>query len=304
MIPVPTHCPECGEPITRITDPKSGIENLWCTNRACKGQIREMLVQVAHRDVLELEALGPELASQLSEGGYVLDLGDLFGFIDDCQEVLQGAPDKFDERIRKKGFSAAAIRKLIGSAKQARTRDWDKWLVALNLEGIGKVLAKQLAMALELNSMETLCSKLLKVGGLGLEGFGEKKVEGVLAWAMDPQNKDMCIKLHAAEIRPGVLKAKRVEVTPGGSQPLKGMAICVTGEFFDYGLSREEIHERLKGEGANIKTGVTSKCTHLVVGEGAGRTKLAKAKELGILTLNSAWLASVLNLSSVDKGEI
>jgi NAD-dependent DNA ligase len=43
MLPLPTQCPECGEPVVQTKDSKSGIVSLWCNNKACPGPYDDVL---------------------------------------------------------------------------------------------------------------------------------------------------------------------------------------------------------------------------------------------------------------------
>jgi DNA ligase (NAD+) len=247
--------------------------------------------------VLEIEALGPEMAKLLAEGQYVLDLADLFEFALECQAARAKDVDRYEARLKKNGFSIAAVNKMLEGISQARTKDWDRWLVALNIEGIGKVLGKQIAMALNLDMLDTLCAKLKTISQLGLEGFGDKKMSSVALWASE--NEELCLRLHEAGVRPKRQQALRVDVKVegDGSLPLKGMAICVTGEHL--GMDREVIQAHLKAMGAEIKSGVSKKVTHLVAGMGAGPSKLTKAKELGILVFDTKWLKALFEANGI-----
>jgi NAD-dependent DNA ligase len=72
----------------------------------------------------------------------------------------------------------------------------------------------------------------------------------------------------------------------------------VTGEFDSIG-DREYIQKCLVGLGAQIK-GVSKKLTILCAGDGAGPSKLSKAKELGIRVENKKWLLQVLEQNKVE----
>lgn len=295
MIPLPEKCPECGGPVRKSTDSKSGIVQLYCTNLQCPGRLREDLVVIAGRDCLEIDGLGPELAAQLVNGEFVTDLADLFEFGLECRAKRESNPEKYEASLRKAGLSVAAINKMSDSLCVALTRDWDRWIMALNIDGIGKTLGKQLVQALSIDSITELCPKLLGVGSFGLEGFGDKKVEGVVQWASNPFNQTICSRLAQLGVQPKGYK--RVVVAENSAQPCAGMAICITGEHL--GMDREVISQHLASLGAVMKSGVSKKCTHLLVGVGAGRSKLTKADELGIVRLSTGWLKELFEKHGV-----
>ena len=51
-----------------------------------------------------------------------------------------------------------------------------------------------------------------------------------------------------------------------------------------------------------VKNGVSKKLTHLCAGSGAGTSKLQKARELGILVVNTDWLRRTLEEGGIDVG--
>lgn len=295
MIQLPEVCPECQAPTRLSQDAKSGIKQLYCTNLQCPGRLREDLVVLSGRDCLELDGLGPELAAQLVELDLVTDLADLFEFGLECRTQREENQEKYEASLKRVGVSVAAMNKLAASVYEARTRDWDRWIMALNVEGIGKTLGKQLVQALDIQGIDELCTKLLLVGKLGLEGFGDKKVEQVARWASEPFNQDICGRLAHLGVAPKGYK--RIQVSENTAQPCAGMTICITGEHL--GMDREVIGQHLAAMGAVMKSGVSKKCSHLLVGVGAGRSKLTKADELGIVRLSTGWLKELFTKHSI-----
>lgn len=292
---IPSQCPFCAEPTVVRVDPKSKIKTLWCENRHCPGALKEALVELGSRDCLEIDLLGPELAQRLVQEGYVLDLADLFEFAQDLSEAYARDAKKYAAKMQSEGFSAANMLKFHLSAMEAaHSRDWDRWFRALNIDGVGRTLGKQLAMALGLEGFDTLCPKLLTVD-TSLEGFGDTKVQAIRDWASDEENQRLCARLHLL-CRPKELKTKKVATS--GQGPCSDMVVVVTGEHL--GMDREDIQQKLAGLGATIKSGVSKKVTHLIAGAGAGPTKIAKAKELGIVVLSTAWLRKTFSDNEVE----
>jgi DNA ligase (NAD+) len=284
----PTACPECSQPIEEYTEPRSLITTHWCTNVECPGRLKALLTYVASRDCLEIDALGPELAGLLVSKGYVTDLPSLFEFTNDAAEALETmtVPEFSQTMVLKHGLPASAVISMVRSIETAKTAGWDRWIATFSIHMIGKTLGKVLAEKLELTSddMGTLPAIMLKLETMPIEGFGPHKKAELLSTVVTERFADHCARLHAAGIRPRALSVAKVD-----GAPLAGMAFVVTGEFPSVG-TREMLSARLVSLGAVFKSGVTKKCSHLIVGEEPGASKTRKAAELGIPYLGAAWL--------------
>jgi NAD-dependent DNA ligase len=79
--------------------------------------------------------------------------------------------------------------------------------------------------------------------------------------------------------------------------PLAGYVMCITGEFLP--TERDTLSKMLSALGATMKSGVSKKLTHLLVGEGAGQSKLSKAKELNLPMLKREWLVKTLEANGM-----
>ncbi len=284
-IPEPLQC-VCGATLTKSTNPKSGVTTHWCESDECTEQLKARLEYIANRTVLEIDELGPELIEKLVSKQYVLSLSDLFAFANDVTNMNY--------------TQSASVLKMTKSVHAAKTRDWDKWLAALDLPNIGRTLGKVLAMQLRLQSedlpqIRTLLTTLLSEHKI--EGIGEiRKTEVVEYFAKHGEHFDAEVKaLYDAGVRPTPLIQAE---TSGGAQPLSGYVICITGEFDHLG-ERDYLSQCLTTLGASMKTGVSKKLNLLLVGMGAGRSKTSKAAELGIPTEGRDWLTKIFTDNNI-----
>ena len=290
LLSPPVNCPSCAGPIVAEADAKSGILTHSCYNDSCPGRLAAYLEYVAGRDMLEIDELGPETILKLVSDGYVTSLPDLFDF---ANRTLKGIEEKGEEavlaRLSRMGFSGVLLIKTCHSLEKVKSRDWDKWLAAIGIPGIAKSLSKLLATHFSLSEkdMDILPSILSKGDYSLIEGIGEKK-EAEIRKAL-PRITETCQALYSYGIRPKSILAPQAD--PSKLLPLSGYVMCITGEF---GSEREVLSKMLISLGAQMKTGVSKKLTHLLVGEGAGQSKLAKAADLNIPKLSSDWLTKTL----------
>jgi DNA ligase (NAD+) len=284
----PTKCPNCGGAIEVYGE--DNITTHWCTNDVCPGRVTDLFAFIGGREILEIDGLGPEMARKLVVDGYARDLGELFAFQAESKAALDKlGEEKFAAAMGKKGFSVTIV-KMIQSMENAKIAPWDRWLPAMGIPMIGRTLSKPIVTALgfESDDMAKLPKKLEKFAddGFVVDGIGPNKRQMIVDWACSKRSLRICTDLYDAGVRPTALA---VAATVGDS--LKGVAFCITGEF---GEDRDSLYRKLESLGGVGKSGVSKKVTLLIVGEGAGKTKLAKATELGIKQVGKEWLEKTL----------
>ena len=298
----PTVCPWCHEPLTEEITKDSGILHLSCGNPFCQGRMISHLTYLASRACLDIEGLGDVLAEQLVLQGVVSNLGDLWGWADESQAYIdQAGEDAFRAACTEAGFPAAQCVTLVAGCRKAKTAGWDLWLMALGIPSIAKELGKALAAFLNLGAddLPNLPNRLLDLAPKQVDGLGGERIKEIAAWARDPRAIACLNQLYAAGVRPtGTVVIKE------GPQPLAGEVILVTGEF---GPEREHLKKQLEGLGAVTKSGVSSKLTLVLAGDGAGQAKLSKIAELNaspkqlikIRTEGREWLIKVFEAAGL-----
>jgi DNA ligase (NAD+) len=305
----PSECPECNSKLVVYTDKNSGITSRYCDSIECPGRVRGTLSYIGSRDILEIDGLADDMASKLVKNQYARNLGELFQFQVEALESLnllkakygeEPGENKFLTRMAAQGFSVIIVR-MLKSLETAKTAGWDRWISALGIPFVGRTLGKLLAkeLKLEADDMPNLCAKLEAAANRSIDGLGDVKSDILRKWSLDPVNRDMCVALFDSGVRP---KATVTKVADGVGQPLVGVAFCITGEFDE---DREKLTAKLESLGAVAKSGVSKNLTHLIVGEGAGKSKLLKYDELvakgcKIQKVGKDWLTSTLEASGMS----
>lgn len=290
----PTVCPECFSKLEVLDEERSGIITHWCQNYECVGRVRDLFSFISSRDVLEIDNLGPEMATKIVTGGYARDIGELFEF---HTEAMQGlatfGEEAFIAKMRKKGFDATLPR-MLRSMEKAKKAPWERWIACLGIPMIGRTLGKVLAAKLKLDAqnMQNLPDLLASLLPGEVEGIGDVKLDMIHTWAKERRNVEICITLSMNGVQP-----TNTTVATVAGEPLKGVAFCITGEFTE---DRDSIAEKLIRLGGVSKSGVTSKCNLLIVGDSAGKTKLSKAASLGIKQVGKEWLVQTLTENGME----
>ncbi len=259
---MPTHCPECGQPVQRPDD--EAVTR--CVNASCPAIVSGALIHWASRQALDIMGLGEKSAQQFVAQGLIQTVADLY---DLTSEQLVSV-----ERMGQK--SAEKLVKAIAASKQ---QPWSRVLYGLGIRHVGSVNAQTLAQQfpsvahLAQASPEAIAS---------VYGIGAEIAQSVAQWFQIPPNQALIERLRAA----GVQLESSGDVQPTLRQTaITGKTLVVTGTLPT--LKRDEAKALIQQAGGKVTESVSKKTHYVVVGEDAG-SKLKKAEELGIAILSEA----------------
>lgn len=294
-IVAPTDCPECGQKLAVFEDSTvDATIHIYCENSNCKGRVIGHFCFIGDREVLEIDGLGPEMATQLVKGNYARNVAELVAFADDTMTAIKNTSEASVCRIlQKEGFTSTVI-KMVKSVQVAKSASWERWIAALGIpmvsDTLGKVIAKE--MKLTSDDMKNLEKKFREFLNLTVAGVGPSKKESLRDWLKVPANVEILQQLEAYNVRPTALTAATIVA----GAPLSGVAFCITGEF---GEPREIITMKLESLGAVSKSSVTKNCNLLIVGTVPGASKTKAANKLGTKTVNEDWLRQIFSANGL-----
>ena len=268
----PATCPVCGSAVEREAD-----EAVFrCMGGlVCAAQQKAALRHFASRRAMDIEGLGDKLVDQLVDEDLVASVADLYAL--EKGQLLS---------LERMGEQSAD--NLLASLEKSKATTLPRFLFALGVREVGEATA--LSLARHFGDWESLAAAseeaLLEVDDVG------------------PVVADHLRQFFDAESSMAVVAALRergvhwpvIEVSRE-AQPLSGQTWVVTGKLEN--MTRDEAKAALQGLGAKVAGSVSAKTTCLVAGPGAG-SKLAKATELGIDTIDEAALMDLLQ--EHDKG--
>ena len=270
----PLDCPACGNPLVR----PEGEADTRCVNAACPAQRDARVIYFASRGAMDIEGLGERTVAQLTDGGLVGDVADLFAL---TEEQLLGL----------EGFATISAQKLVAAIDGARHRPLPRLLTALGIRHLGPAASQALAARFgTLDAvMEAPADDLAAVAGVG----------GVIAaaiatWFAQPDNRALVDKLRAA----GVDFGRPPEPAAPDEEPvLAGKAVVVSGTLA--GFTREEATAAIVARGGTSPGSVSRKTLALVVGESPGAAKVTKAEQLGVPVLDEAAFTHLLDTGTL-----
>jgi DNA ligase (NAD+) len=261
----PTRCPVCGSAL------EAEGAFLYCVNFECKAQVRGRIVHMAGRRALDIDRLGPKYVDQLVAAGLVERPEDVFLLQQRRAEIL--ALDRWGEK---------SFDKLAQELERAKQPTLARFVYALGIRHVGEQTAEDLAAhfgsieRLESASEEELCE---------VDGVGPQVAASIRRFFSTPGNRRFLDTARAA----GVAVAASPRRVASG--PLAGMVFCFTGGLSSW--SRDDARRAVEAKGASTVPSLSSKVTHVVAGTGAG-TKLAKAKDLGVVILDEEQFRAML----------
>ncbi len=264
----PTECPVCHQPLVRL----DGEADTRCVNVDCPAQRVQRIVFFAGRSAMDIEGLGEERVNQFVNAGLLTDAADVYSLTVDALVPL--------ERI---GDRSAQL--LVAAIDASRSRPLAKLLVGLGIRHVGPSAAVALARELgDLDAIANAAEENLAV----VPGVGGVIAQSVQAFFAIDRNRELIEKLRAAGVN---FEGPERVAAPVDGPSLAGLAFVLTGTLPS--MTREEAQAELEARGAKVTGSVSKKTSYVVVGESPG-SKLAKAEQLGVPTLDEPGLRHLL----------
>ena len=222
---------------------------------------------------MDIEGLGEKMAYTLYERGLVHDAADIYAL---SEETLGAVPD-FQKKARAGETAISKVaQNLLAGIEASKQRPLTNVLFALGIRHVGYETARLLAASF--GGLQAVLDAPLEALQ-EVEGIGPVVAESIAAWASRDHNRDLVQRLIASGIDP---RETPREATSG---LLDGLTIVVTGRL--EGISRNQAEDLIRELGGKVGSSVSKATTALVVGEDAG-SKLAKAQQLGVRTIDEA----------------
>jgi DNA ligase (NAD+) len=270
----PTHCPVCAQPLVRL----EGEADTRCVNVDCPAQRVQRIVFFAGRSAMDIEGLGEERVTQFVNAGLLADAADVYSLTVEALVPL--------ERI---GERSAQL--LVAAVDQSRARPLAKLLVGLGIRHVGPSAA--VALARDLGNLDAIAAADVEALAV-VPGVGGVIAESVVAFFANERNRALIEKLRAAGVN--FQGPERAEVHVDGPS-LAGMTFVLTGTLPS--MTREEAQAELEARGGKVTASVSKKTSYVVVGASPG-SKLAKAEQLGVPTLDEPALRHLLEHGEHD----
>ena len=269
---MPAQCPVCGSALHRDAE-----EVVWrCDNAVCPARLRRSLEHFASRSAMNIEGLGESLIDQLLEQNLVRDFADIYALTAAQLENLVVTPrEPRSERARPRKLGKVG-RNVIEQIERSKGNDLSRLIYALGIRHVGEKAAATLAR--HFRTMDRVLDASVEALQAVPE-IGPVVAESVRAFGDEPRNGAVVGRLAAA----GVNMASHAPEPSDERGPLAGKVFVITGTLAS--MSREDATAALERLGAKVSGSVSRKTNYLIAGADAG-SKLQKARELGVETLD------------------
>ncbi|MBY5316980.1 NAD-dependent DNA ligase LigA [Rhizobium leguminosarum] len=288
----PKTCPVCGSHAVRERHEKTGkLDSVTrCTGGfICRAQATEHLKHFVSRNAFDIEGLG---SKQI----------DFFFENEDASLQIRTAPDIFTLEKRQQqsltklenidGFGKVSVGKLYAAITERRSIALHRFIYALGIRHVGETTAKLLARSYgTYAAFETAMREAEALSGdawsdlNAIEGIGEVVARAIVEFYKEPRNVEVITRL-IEEVTP-----EEAEQPKTAGSPVAGKTVVFTGSLEKF--TRDEAKARAESLGAKVAGSVSKKTDIVVAGPGAG-SKLDKARELGVQTMDEdEWLALI-----------
>jgi DNA ligase (NAD+) len=264
---MPAQCPECGSEVVR----EPGAVVWRCINVDCPARLKESVLHFASRGVMDIDGMGEVLVEQLVDRGLVKSVADLYEL---TVEDLAGL-DRMAEKSAKKVY---------GNIQASRKQPLARVLNGLGIPMVGERTAQILADTF--GSLDAIAEAPMEALQEA-EEVGPKVAAAIRSFFDEPRNRKLVERLRKA----GLVFTHEKAGKPANAGALAGKVFVLTGTLPN--LSREEAKERIEAAGGKVAGSVSKKTSYVVVGDEPG-SKLDKARELGIPTLDEGGLLDML----------
>jgi DNA ligase (NAD+) len=270
----PETCPVCGSAALREIDEKTGEKDAVrrCTGHlVCAAQAVEGLKHFSSRNAFDIEGLGDKQIELFFKEGLIRTPADIF--------TLSARDGRGRQPLREwEGFGETSVRNLFDAIDARRTMPLNRFLFALGTRHVGETNARRLAR--HYGDWETFRAAARSPDAAEhlahVEGIGPVVAEAVADFFAEPRNEAALDAL-----------LKEVTVEPmeavAAGHPLAGKTIVFTGSLER--MTRDEAKAMAERLGAKVSGSISGKTDLVVAGPGAG-SKLTKARDLGVETID------------------
>lgn len=284
-IEYPTHCPACGTALVRKEDDKGTAQaHFYCTNeKHCPPQRQARFEHFIQRRAMNIESLGEGKIELLIDRGLVESPADLY---DLTVEKLLGLEKTYPATVivhadgteepgkaRTVKFGQKTVDNILMAIERSKAQPFANVLFGMGVRYVGSTTADRLVDYF--GSLDALMAAPLETLA-GVPDVGPRIAESAYAWFLDPENRAYVERLRAA----GLQFVSEKKVVAQESDSLAGKTFLYTGTFTNF--TREAIEERIAANGGKLLSGVSKKLNFLIVGDGAGPSKVAKAQQLNV----------------------
>lgn len=269
---MPDRCPACGSPVIR----EAGEAAAFCTGVDCPAQVERRVIHFASRSCMDIRGLGEGMVRRLMNAGVLNGVVDIYRL-----------KEHRDELILLPGLKDKSVDNLLAAIEASKSNSLQRLIAALGIRHIGVQAARQMAKAFV--DMRVILEASVDEFA-ELPDFGLITAEAAHEFFANEMNRKLILELLAL----GVEGNNEVVLAPEAAEgsPLQAKTVVLTGSLEQ--MTRDEARDYLLTLGAKVTGTVSKKTDILIYGDKAG-SKLQKAMDLGVQTMDEAAFVEILH---------
>ena len=267
-VKLPSKCPVCNSAVVR----EEGEAVARCTGGLyCSAQRVESLKHFVSRRAMDIDGLGAKLIEQLVNTERIKTPADLYHLEKDALTELERMGEK-------------SAQNLVDAIEESKETTLARFLFALGIREVGEATAAGVAAHFGgLNAIIEATEEELET----VPDVGPVVASRIRAFFDEEHNRDVIVRLKKAGVH---WKETEPRAAPKDG-PLAGKVFVLTGALPS--MTRDEAKDRIQALGGKVTGGVSKKTDFVVYGDKPG-SKLKKAQDLGVETLDEEQFDALL----------
>ncbi len=261
---MPEKCPVCGTKVVRT----EGEVDYRCVNANCPAKLLGTILHFASRGVMNIDGMGEALVNQLIERGLVKNVADIYDLTKKDLLSLERFADKSAQNI-------------LDEVEASKKLPLERVIYGLGIRFVGARTAQFLAE--HFGSMEALASADIEELQ-NVNEVGPRIAESIVEFFSIAANRKLVERLGEAGLAFKGAKKER-------GTKLAGKTFVLTGTLAKH--TRDEAKKMIEDAGGRVSGSVSKKTDYVVAGADA-RSKLDKAKQLGVAVIDEKELETLL----------
>lgn len=255
----PTVCPICNSELVRFADEASH----YCINQDCPARVVESIIHYASKDAMDIVSLGDKTVEQFHKEGLLQTIEDIYTLKHKKEEILA-----------LEGFQEKSFDRLVKGIEDSKAKPLENLIFGLGIRQVGskagKILAKKfhhidVLMQADVNQLQAI------------KDIGYITAQSIVAFFHEAKNVEMIAHLKAYGVR---MDSDEEQIKESS---FTNKTVVLTGTLQTMG--RNEAKALLESLGANVSGSVSKKTDLVVYGSEAG-SKLTKAQQLQVATMD------------------
>jgi DNA ligase (NAD+) len=264
----PEICPVCGGKLYRFEDEAAH----YCVNSECKARLVYSIAHFAERNAMNIDGLGEKRVEAFFNEGLLSSFEDIYKLHNRREEILQ-----------MEKFGAKSYDNLIEAIENSKANSLERLINGLGIRQVGEKAAKVLAA--HFRNMDALMNASFDELS-AIRDVGPVTAEYIIDFFKEEENRAMLEQLKILGVN-----MNYIDTSVSTDSVFAGKTVVLTGTLEKY--SRNEATALLEDLGAHVSGSVSKKTDYVIYGTEAG-SKLDKARQLGVTTLDEAEFEKLL----------